>query len=99
MGHGIEERSEGFAVSCFKLLDEVLDVIADELLRARWLPIITVGSRMDGGCAVVAVVAAVVEAADCDEDGDLSSSAASALRFFVGLGLSAKATAANSTRW
>ena len=47
--HRVKKRGESFAVSCFKLLDEVLNVFADELLCGRWLPIITVGSRMDGG--------------------------------------------------
>jgi hypothetical protein len=59
VGHRIKKGGEGFAVSGFKLLDEVLYVFTDELLCARRLPIITVGSRMDGGCAVVAVVALI----------------------------------------
>ena len=49
VGHRVEERGEGLAVSGFKLLDEVLHVFADELLRGGGLPVITAGSRIDGG--------------------------------------------------
>jgi hypothetical protein len=47
--HRVEKRGKGFAVSCLKLLDEVLDVFANKLLCGRWLPVIAAGSRIDGG--------------------------------------------------
>jgi hypothetical protein len=49
MGHCIKKRGEAFAVSGFKLFDEIPDVISDKLLCARWLPVSTAGSRIDGG--------------------------------------------------
>jgi len=52
--HRVKKRGQGFTVSYLQLLDEVLHVFADELLRGGWLPIFTVGSRIAGDCAVAA---------------------------------------------
>ena len=49
MRHRIKKRGETFAVSGFKLLDEKFHVVADELLCGRRLPVVTAGSRIDGG--------------------------------------------------
>lgn len=48
MGHCVEKGREGFAASCLKLLGKELNVIADELLGRKRLPIFTVGSRRRG---------------------------------------------------
>jgi hypothetical protein len=49
MRHRIKKRGQAFTVSGFQLLDEIFHVLADELLCGRWLPVITAGSRTDGG--------------------------------------------------
>ena len=47
--HCIQVSGERFTVSRFQLLDEILHVFADELLCGGWLPVLTAGSRIDGG--------------------------------------------------
>src|SRR5208337_1296522 len=49
MRHRIKKRGQAFTVFGFQLLDEIFHVFADELLCAGWLPVITAGSRIDGG--------------------------------------------------
>jgi hypothetical protein len=44
VSHGVEVGGQSFAVSSFQLLDEKLDVLADDPLRGDGLPIFTVGS-------------------------------------------------------
>ncbi len=47
--HRVEKGGQRLTMSGFELLDEKLYVLADELLCGGWLPVITAGSRIDGG--------------------------------------------------
>ena len=49
MRHCIKKSGQALTVPGFKLLDEKLHVLADELLWGGGLPVITAGSRIDGG--------------------------------------------------
>ena len=49
MRHRVEKRGEGFAVSGFQLLDEVLHVFADELLCGGGFRLLLSEAALHGG--------------------------------------------------